>query len=144
MPEKDTMIKVKNIDDELYLLMERDFPMLQKDVEEIKKTLKVIEKSNENDRSAIREISSQIVRVTEDVRLATADVKSVSEDLKSFATAKQEEKPWWLDFRNILILLLVLGVMTLAGVKAYDGLISKISPSLLISTPSPDLVEENI
>lgn len=153
MPEKDSVIKVKNIDDELYLLVERDFPMLQKDVEEIRKTVKIIEKSSENDRAATKEVSSQLVRVTEDVKLVTADVKSVAEDLKSLAVSvstiqkgPREDKPeipWWQDFRNILILLLVAGFMALAGVKAAESLILKISP-MSLTDQAPTQQEENL
>ena len=153
MPDKESVIKIKDIDDELYLLVERDFPMLQKDVEEIKKTVKLIEKSSENDRAATKEVSSQLVRVTEDVKSVTADVKSVAEDLKSLAISvstiqkgphvEKPELPWWQDFRNILILLLVAGFMTLAGVKAAESLFLKVNPTSLIDQ-TPQQQEENL
>ena len=146
MPEKDSVIKVKDIDDELYLLVERDFPMLQKDVEEIKKTVKLIEKSSENDRAATKEVSSQLVKVTEDVKSVAEDLKSLAVSVSTIQKGPREDKPeipWWQDFRNILILLLVAGFMALAGVKAAESLILKISP-MSLTEQVPTQQQENL
>lgn len=123
-PVKADVKRDPDFENELYLLIERDFPMLKKDVEEIKTDLKSIKESHAQDRLDAKETNSKLDSVAEDVSTLKTSIN---------AMVTKTELPWYKDFQKILILLFAVGFMILAGVKAYEGLAENLLPKTTIT-----------
>lgn len=124
MPAAKADTRDPEFENQLYLLIERDFPMLQKDVEEIKEDLKSLKDSHAEDRADAKDTKTQLGLVAD-------DVKALKTSVATMVTIK--ELPWYKDFQKLLILLFAVGFMILAGVKAYEGLAENLLPKTTIT-----------
>lgn len=93
-------------DDQLFLLLERDFPSMKSDIDKITGKIDTIQKEMDS-----------ISKSVDELKLLT----------------KKNDMPWWRDFQQLLILAFAIGYMILAGVKAYEGVVDKVVPGITIT-----------
>lgn len=103
---------LKQEDKEIILLLERDIPNLQERIEKMEDSLdKVKETVSKNE--------SSLVNIATSLSLLKEDIKSIT---------NKEDKDWYKDFRNVLIVILLISVLALSGVKAYESIINGLTP----------------
>lgn len=112
----------KQYEQEVLLLIERDIPMIQNDISDIKDDLKSLKTAHDSDRKEMTIAVTQI-----------GNLSSMMTEIKQTLSEKKEEMPWWRNFQQILIMILVLGIMVLAGVKGADALLNKVIEPATIS-----------
>ena len=133
-------------DEEVYLVVKRDIPAIQSDLDEIKRDVEVIsdeqsKQSGQHDRlvSQVESLSAKVDTFRADqaagFSAALTRFNELSQEIKN---SKTEEVPWYKSFEKVLILLLVLGLGTLAGVKSYSDIIGKI-PAAVGGATSPSV-----
>lgn len=121
-------------DEEVYLVVKRDIPAIQSDLDEIKRDVEVIsdeqgKQIQQHDKlvTQVEVLSAKVdsFRVAQEAGFNAAITRfnELSQEIKN---SKTEEIPWYRSFEKVLILLLVLGLGTLAGVKSYSDIIGKI------------------
>lgn len=94
-------LKRDDYEDEVYLAVRRDLPMIQQDISEIKGSIKELtEKSAADDVRATKH-ENKIDTIGENVK----DLKGEVQKLASKEPVKVEALPWWKEFRNILIII---------------------------------------
>lgn len=121
--------------EEVYLVVKRDIPSIQSNLDQIKQDMEEMsdQQSRQSEQHAklttqVETLSGKVDGFRSDQALgfAAADKRftELFEEIKLIAN--KEELPWYKSFEKVLILLLVLGLGTLAGVKSYSDIINKI------------------
>lgn len=104
-------------DEELFLIIERDIPQLNDRMDDLE--------------DSVKEVSSKISDLDTKINTQNVELKSIKDGLDSLNLKK--ELPWYQDFQKLLILLFAIGFMILAGVRAYEGLVDKVLPTVSIT-----------
>lgn len=120
MPQVNTP---ENMDDQLFLLIERDFPLMREDVDKISQKV-------DNIKQEIDLIYKSVDKNTslhEETKQNLSDLKIQVNKLTD-----TQNLPWWRNFQELLILAFAIGYMILAGVKAYEGIVSKVIPTITV------------
>jgi hypothetical protein len=121
--------------EEVYLVVKRDIPAIQSNLSEIKQEMEDMsaQQRSQSDEHAklvhqFESLSGKVdgFRLDQANGFAAADKRftQLFDEIKLIAN--KEELPWYKSFEKVMILLLVLGLGTLAGVKSYGDVITKI------------------
>lgn len=150
-----------NKDTKLLLIFERDIPQMKQELSNLKETINDIktdiEKNNifqvstQKDVEAINKKMEEYSQsrdkhlgITNDTAQKVEVLNSKVDNIISIVSEKKTEGPWYSDFRNILILILVAGMMTIAGVKAAEQLIPNINSLTSESSNATTNTEQNV
>ena len=87
-----------DFEDEVYLAIRRDLPMMQKDIGDIKVSIEDMQ-----DKAVQSDL--KLVKFEATLDNVSSDVKEVKDDLKKLATPVSTPVPWYKEFKSILIVL---------------------------------------
>lgn len=115
-------------DEEVFLVVKRDIPSIQSSLSEIKDEMKDMSEKQDSQSTDHNLLVTQVTTLSTklDSGFLAADKRFTELFNEIKLIGNKEELPWYKSFEKVLILLLVLGLGTLAGVKSYNDVISKI------------------
>lgn len=115
-------------DEEVFLVVKRDIPSIQSSLSEIKDEMKDMSEKQDSQSADHNLLVTQVATLSSKVDSGFSGtdkrLTELFDEIKLFAN--KEELPWYRSFEKVLILLLVLGLGTLAGVKSYNDVINKV------------------
>lgn len=109
--------RISEYDDDLFLLLKRDLP-------EIKDLIKNLNDKEENNIQMFSQIKSEIKDLDTNLQLLSSKVDA------------KEEKPWYLNVKDLALIILILSVITLAGVNSAAKFIPNVINSSLPISPT--------
>lgn len=139
MPPKDILLPNGLDPNKILFLVERDIPMLQKDVEGIRGDVEQIKDKQTEQSAAIQRLEIANNHSSTVIDAIKAESAAMNQKLDSFTQEqmKRDLIPWYKDFEKILILLLVLALMSVAGItwqeKLAEKALDKVVPTLIPS-----------
>lgn len=113
----------KQEDKEILLLIERDLPNLQDRVKSIEENIVEIKEANGDLKDQLSEM-----------KISITGLETTLKEFKEFFKSVE----WYKDFKNVLIIILLLSVLALSGVKAAESIITKYAnlPADVVTTSS--------